>query len=113
MPQGFEFELSNGTVLQIVPKAGYDNCAISHGDTKIEINVNNSSFQVIAPANKLLMAIPSVVRFEAKELTVNNTYSGSKKTTSPHIMTNCMDCNGQSCCITNGCGNCGCGWICD
>jgi hypothetical protein len=31
----------------------------------------------------------------------------------PHIMRTCMMCNGRSCCVTNACGNCGCGWICD
>jgi len=32
MAKGFEFELSDGTILQIVPNTGASECSISHGD---------------------------------------------------------------------------------
>ena len=113
MAKGFEFELSNGTILKVVPNDGADTCAISHGDTKVEIDVKSASFCVSAPAGKLTASIPTVVRFGAKEFVVSDCVTGSAVGDAPHIMRTCMPCNGTSCCVTNCCGDCGCGWICD
>lgn len=113
MASGFEFELSDGRILQIVPKDGVDSCSISHGDTKIELDVAAGSFRVLAPSGKALTAISTIVRFEAKNLTVSANAAASDTADKPHIMRTCEDCNGQSCCVTNCCGSCGCGWICD
>ncbi len=113
MKQGFEIELSCGTILKTVPKAGCDSCAISYGDTKIEIDVKNASFRVVAPAEKDFSVIPTIVRFESKEMIVKNFVSGSSEVKGPHTMRTCHNCNDKPCCVTNMCADCGCGWICD
>lgn len=113
MAKGFEFQLSDGTVLQLVPKTGVTECSISHGDTKIEVNVSSAAFKVIAPEGKAIAAIPTVVRFNTKDLVVGDCKSPLLTGDEPHIMRACMSCDGKSCCVTNGCLDCGCGWICD
>ena len=112
MANGFEFELSSGAVIQVVPKDGQSTCAISHGDTKIEIDVPTGSFKVLAPTGKAVSTVANVARFEPKNLTVSGSSGATSGVSGPHIMTSCMICNGQTCCVTNGCADFGCGWIC-
>lgn len=88
MAKGFEIELSNGAILRVVPNVGVDNCVITHGDSKIEINVKNVSFRIVALAGKAITSIPAVVRFEITELTVTDCVeSGNKKGT--HTLSRC------------------------
>jgi hypothetical protein len=48
MKNGFEFELSDGIVIQVIPDKKVEICTVSHGDTKIELSPKNGSFLVIA-----------------------------------------------------------------
>ena len=112
MTKGFEFELSNGAILKVVPNAGVDNCVISHGDSKIEIDVKNTSFRTVALAGKAIAAIPAVVRFEIKELTVTNCVENDEVNDVQHGMRACLSCDGETCCVSNCCCDCGCGWVC-
>jgi hypothetical protein len=113
MAKGFEFELSDGSVFQLVPNAGVSECAVSHGDTKIDVDVTSSSFKTVAPSGKSIAAIPSVVRFESKDITVGTRVTPGKGDDQPHIMWTCVECGNRWCCVKNGCANFGSGWICD
>lgn len=113
MAKGFEFELSDGTILQLVPNKGVSDCSISHGDTKIDVDVTKASFKTVAATGKTLAAVANVVRFESKEMEVGACQPPVGGDDQPHIMRVCVPCNGRWCCVTNACGNCGCGWICD
>lgn len=113
MANGYEFELSDGTILQLVPNSGVRDCSISHGDTMIVVDAEKSSFKTSTPNSVALTEVPTVARFEPKELVVGACVPPVKVDDNPHIMRTCMMCNGRSCCVTNACGNCGCGWICD
>ncbi len=112
MAKGFEFELSNGTILKVVPNAGVDNCVISHGESEIEIDVQNTSFRIAALAGKGIAAIPAVVRFEIKELTVTNCVESEVVNEGQYNTRACLTCDGETCCATNCCCDCGCGWVC-
>ena len=113
MKKGYEFELGNGTILQFQPKEGASSCSLSHGDVKIEIDAESGNFRVEAPPGKVIAAIPAVVRFERKEFDVTNVQAADANADSVHMMRTCMTCGNQWCCATNGCINCGCGWVCD
>lgn len=115
MSNGYEFELSDGTILQVVPNEGVSECSVSNGDTKIEINTATLSFKTVPAKNKAFGSVPAVVRFEQKELTVGDCAVPitSNEKDQPHIIRTCSICNGRYCCATNGCVNCGCGWVCD
>lgn len=112
MENGFEFELTNGTVIQFVPTRGATTCAVSHGDTRIEINPQNWAFRVSAPAGKPLSAIPHIVRAEPKSLLVSDIVEAETAIGVTHAMRACVNCGGYWCCVTGGCVNCGCGWVC-
>lgn len=110
MDEGFEFELTSGTTLRLVPRDQSKESAISYGDIRIAVDSKTGTFSVsnVGPNTH------GVVRFERKSMSVNNPAQpdpAAKSSFEP--MTVCHICNGQSCCITNGCGDCGCGWICD
>ncbi|WP_047428672.1 hypothetical protein [Acinetobacter sp. neg1] len=115
MSKGYEFELSDGTILQVVPNDGVSECSVSFGDTKIDIITDKFSFKTVSPNNQAFGSALAVVRFEQKELTVEECSDSltSNEKDQPHIMRTCSDCNGRYCCATNGCINCGCGWVCD
>jgi hypothetical protein len=111
MAKGFEVELSNGAILKVVPNAGIDNCIVIHGDSRIEIDVKNTSFRII-PAGKSVTAIPAVVRFGVKELTVTNNVASVAVNDTQQIVQACQSCNGDTCCAYDCCCDCGCGWFC-
>jgi hypothetical protein len=113
MAKGYEIELSSGILLQLVPNDGVRDCSISHGPTRIDIDVGAGSFKVVAPEGTVMASVPGVVRFEAKDLTVGPKGKPGSAGDGPHLMRTCAPCNGQSCCVTNCCGSCGCEWLCD
>lgn len=113
MKKGYEIELSNGKIIQFVPAAGAANCAASYGDTKIEIETATGSFRVSSPTSKTLSDIATIVRFEHKEFELVDSATVDDTLVKTHVgMMACHMCNGWQCCATNGCVNCGCGWIC-
>ena len=112
MRNGFEIELSNGNILRVVPNAGVDNCVVSHGDSEIEIDVKNASFRIVALAGKSIAGIPAVVRFEKMEITVTNCVESESVDDGDHNVKACLTCDGVTCCVSNCCCDCGCGWVC-
>jgi hypothetical protein len=113
MNNGYEFELSDGVVLQLVPNAGIERCSIAHGDVKIEVEIETGAFTVAGAKGISISSLPAVVRFSRKSFQVENVVQMSDAGEGDvHAMRNCMPCNGRWCCVSGGCGNCGCGWIC-
>jgi hypothetical protein len=113
MINGFEFELTDGQIIQVVPAKGAKSCSIVRGDTTIEIEPSIGTFKVVARQGKLLSEVPHVVRFEPKELLVTRSVEETVGTNEFHPLKACATCNGQICCVTGGCVNCGCGWVCN
>ena len=112
MEEGFEFELSNGKIIQVVPTFGVALCSVSHGDTRIDITPNDGTFQVVPPKGKGLTEIAHVVRFSRREFSVTDPQPAEPATGNVHILKNCSMCGGHWCCVSGGCVNCGCGWTC-
>ncbi len=113
MAKGYEFELADGSVLQLVPNKGVERCQIAYGNTCIDFHVESRTFHVKAPPNAATALASPVVRFEAKEINLDAKAQVESDTENPHILRTCTVCNGRSCCVTGGCGSCGCGLFCD
>jgi hypothetical protein len=114
MATGYEIELSDGLLLQFIPSENAKECAIGYGDLMLELDADSGSFHASAARGKVLASIATVVRFAKKDIP----FDGKKQQPegpSPDfdILRTCHTCNGRRCCVTNGCLNCGCGWICD
>lgn len=113
MANGYEFELSDGRTLALVPSNDKD-CAISHGDVMVTLSPSTGKFTVTARPGVKISNVAAVVRFERKEFNLENMVAGDPAAKSDfEIMRTCHICNGRDCCVTNACGSCGCGWICD
>lgn len=84
----FEVTVSGGTIITVVPSDSGD-CTLSIDDVEYPIGES-------AKAGGLISSIAEV---EAPE--------------HERILRTCIDCQGRRYCITNGCANTPCGWICD
>lgn len=115
MAQGYEFGLSDGGTLQLVPSDRTATASISHDNLKIEVNVTTGDFSVELASGRAVVNVPSIIRFEHKDIDVSKNSQSSEEVNSPFVMRTCNTCHGQSCCVTGGCGRCAsdCAWVCD
>ncbi|GAB3742342.1 hypothetical protein [Spirosoma lituiforme] len=67
---------------------------------KGDINITQKTIYSTSTAINSGLNIVNIERIELANFPVN-------------ILTNCISCNGNRYCITNGCTNTPCGWICD
>lgn len=114
MADGYEIQMSDGRVFQLVPNDKTKPTALSHGDVKIEVSPDGTSCNLEPAPGKTFSDVAAIVGFKPASFDVKDRVDPDNTITSDfEVMRVCHVCNGWYCCISNGCVNCGCGWICD
>lgn len=108
MTSGFEIETSDGTIFQVILGDDGNQTVISHGKVEVIVDLDGEEINAKVSAGGV-----EIVGVSAKELDTSIKSDAAEITEGADILRRCRSCNGSQCCVSNGCVNCGCGWVCD
>jgi hypothetical protein len=113
--EGLKFTMPDGLTLQVLTN-GPEATHVSLGEGMLSIFERDDGYDVSMKQSISRNAEQAVmlaqVKVEVVKIKDQDLYS-AKVTGSTEPLRTCSVCNGKHYCVTNGCVNIGCGWLCD
>ena len=107
----FQFTFSDGTSLELVPHTVL--CEVEIDGTLLKLDAAAGTF-TMEPNGKALPSVPSLVSMTKRLIDVSKIQVETNIVIqSDRKVCSADPCNGKYFCVTGGCGNIGCGWLCD
>ena len=108
MKDGYLITLDDGTQVETLP----------NNDEKLALDIDNVSVSIVGgnvtisgTSETIRSAVPQRISEPDKDTMTKQPITKTKEPSG--IRKKCIECKGKRYCITNGCANTPCGWICD